>query len=295
MAEQNVDPNAVADKDKGKELPAKIMIKQGEVETSFGAEEVQALLTTTASVTPLIEAAKQFGLTPQALVENAGQAFGLVEKLIADGVLDETGKPIAKKVETEKPSGFEDLFGTPKDDTGKKTDLDPQSVGTRLEALVAEKMKVAVAPVQQELNSVKEDNTRLLRAMISKDLQGKFPTLAQDDISRVLVEARKNPNIPIAEHAKQAVLAQQTGHESTIKDFCKAKGLNYEDLAKRKNVGNELNKLDEPGPGGLAPLFKGKKIRFTSRAKRGAKVDPDIVSPRDAMVAHLDRTYSKEG
>lgn len=260
------------------------IIDQGKVkvgEKEYSAADVQNLLTSAKDATEksqklskILDAAKSYDLEPDEFLEQAIGGFTVIGNLIQEGIIDNQGKVVKK--DTGKP---------PEDDLSKLLNLDvtKSGGGDKTEEVVMR----ALAPIMEKFKSIETSvtglqdiSTSLIRNNYQKDIKTAFPTLDDEDISRVFGVAMKDRKKTLMEHAKDLAEGKNQRNEAVQREFAKAHGLDYDAMTKKKSE-NDLKGL---GPQGPAAFAEGKKFSFTK--KEG------FVTPREATEAYFRETDS---
>lgn len=228
------------------------------------AEDVKNLLAQQASATQkaqqaaaLIDAAKKYSLEPEDYVGHAEGAFAAMTRLMELGLVDDKGNPIERKEEP-KPANSPAL---PSQSVSPK-------VGEDTQRLINE----ALGKLDQRLKGLEEDQTRIMRMNLSKEIRSKHQNLSEDDVSRILGTAMNDPRKSVWQHAEEAALAKVAGENEAEKKFAEKYGINLEEW--------NANKIKEQNSeGGAAAIVGGRKISF----KKGE----GKVTPKQAMAEFL--------
>lgn len=248
--------------------PATIEIElEGGEKKSFNAEDIVNLVKQGASATQktqevkeIVDAAAKYNLNPMEYIQQTEGAFAVISKLVDSKIIDDQGNVIAPKKKDEPPAG--DLLPAK-----------PLVGEERTNAIVADALKSVVDPLKEGMKVLQEDNTKLIRAQLEMQVQGKHPTLSRDDVSDLLVVASQDGKKNLMEHAQEMVEQKKVGKASTRAEYAKEFGVNLEEF--------DANKLREDDPGGgAAALFKGKKFSFDTRGRH--RKDDNVVTPKTA-------------
>ena len=263
MAEEN------GNKGGGGDAPAKIEIEIDGKKQSFDAEAVTNLVAQQAGATQktqevkeIVDAAAKYNLTPVEYIQQTEGAFAVISKLVDSKIIDDQGNVVEKKKEKE-----DELL------PGDKLLVKPLVGEERTNAIVADALKSVVDPLKEGMKILQEDNTKLIRAQLEMQVQGKHPTLSRDDISDLLVVASQDGKKSLMDHAQEMVERKKVGKAESRAEYAKEFSINLEEF--------DANKLREDDPGGgAAALYEGKKFSFDSRGKHSK--DKNVVSPKIA-------------
>jgi len=207
----------------------------------------------TQSVAAINAAAEKFGMSPEDYVAQAEGAFGVMGNLIDAGMIDNTGNVIEKKAPDVKlPDQNLNLQKT-----------EPNVLEQRLE-----KLENILSSIPGEFETLKQDQTYMIRNDLQRQVQGKHPELNDDDVSRIFGTAMNDPKKgSVWQHAEEYVTKKTALRVEDRKNFAEEFGINLEQ--------HDENKLRQASPEGAAAMVvKGKKLSF-----RGGK---DSVSPIQA-------------
>jgi len=244
-----------------------ITVKVGDEEKTFTPEDVTNLLAQQAEatkksqqVTPLLDMAARYGVSVEDLATNAEGTFGLMSKLIDEGIINDKGEIITKTP------------GTPPDPMVPPVVPGTPAPGGTKQLEVA--MKALIDPLATKLESIEEsnirlrsDNANLMRLRISDKLESKFPEFSSSDIATVFSMAEKDPNVSLLDHANKLNEDKKAGIAAQEAEFVKKYGI---DIEKAK----EAHAFEQDPQGAAAAVVSGKKISF----KRG----DDAVTPAQA-------------
>lgn len=255
-------PGWYAEKEPTKDAPTEITIEiDGKPET-LTAEDVvnlkaqQASATQkTQSVAAITQAAEKFGMTPEEYVAQAEGAFGVMGNLIDDGTIDNTGAKIVKTAPI-----------VPADDKSFNLQPAPSKVEERVE-----KLEKLLSSIPGEFESLRQDQTHILRSDLQRQVQSKHPELNDDDVSRIFATAMNDPKKEnVWQHAEKFVVKKTALRADDREKFATEFGIDLKQ--------HDENKLRQASPeGAAAHIVKGKKLSF----KRDSK-DADSVSPMQA-------------
>lgn len=266
------DPNASSGGDKGNkdEGGGKLVVKVGEEEKTFTAEDVTNLLNQQASATQqtqkvaaLIDAAAKYSVDPEQYVQHAEGAFATMSSLVDAGVIDQQGNVIEKKT-------VEPPFG----DAPPKVKVDPAQAAL---ATIQE----TLGTIAKRIERVEEDTNRTTQIELERTIQGKHPELDSGDVSRLLGIAMKAPEKGLWQHAEEMVGRKKEWKENIRKDYAKEFNVNLDEF--------DANKLREQGSdGGAAVVLGGRKLSFNAK-----KSDPNTITPRQAMAEFLEKQRAR--
>lgn len=249
-----------------KDAPAALTIEIDGKQETVTAEDVLNLKAQQAGATQktqmvaaILQASEKFGMTPEEYVEQAEGAFGVMGNLISDGVIDNTGNLVKKTAPDVKPPV-----------------IPPAQAPTGLEQRL-DKLEKVLASIPGEFESLKQDQTYMIRTDLQRQIQGKHPELNEDDVSRVFGIAMNDPKKgSVWQHAEAFVNQKTAMKADDRKKFAEEFGINLEQ--------HDENKLRQASPeGAAAAIIKGKKIKF--RPNKGE----DAVSPMQAAKEFFSR------
>lgn len=273
-------------------------VKVGEKE--YSAEDVQGLLSQMKTATERNQQFKavedfcnKYNLDVEGLLDNAEGAFGVVSKLIDEKVIDEKGNLIEKPSEGnrgEKGSGSKgsegdlDLEAILKGDSGEFKGKD------RVSAIVLKALEPVTKQMQDfssAVGEVKELQMGLLRERMQEKIQGKFPDLDEDDISRVLRLAAEDPRRGVMQVAEGVAKRKSDWLLGLKKKHAEEFGVNWEEFEKKEK---ERNDLGDKGPeGGSIPALEGKKFSF-----HGKRRGENFVTPLEASQEYLKKNLGEK-
>lgn len=260
----------------GNEPTDKIVMDVDGESKEFSAEDITNLLEQQANATQGLQetaavrdAAAKYGVTVENFLERANESFGTVLSLIDKGVINDTGEIVPQK-ELDKPTKL-NLPGAQVLDEKALKNLD----------LVAKGL-TSLETVTKRLDEVQTDNATLMRLRIQDRLQGKFPALSEEDVSKILVQARND-------QGKTNKSLDQFAQEFVDKGLASLGDLEKE-FAKKYDVDIEAfnaNKLNESEPdGGASAMLGERKVSF--------KTGKDTVTPRKATEEFFKRINQGE-
>jgi len=208
---------------------------------------------------PFTTVAERYQVEPEEFVSQAERALQLIPQLIEHGIITENGE-INLKREARRSEEPPVISAKPKDVSN--TELN--------------ELSTKVAEMVETIENLRNDNTKLVRLELRREIQKRYPELSDEDVSKLIVKASTERTKPVFDLAKEAVVEKTRTQEELRARFAKEFGI---DLAKF-----DANKIREPGPeGGLGSKFKGKKIVLTNR-----KIEKGQVSTRDAVREYLN-------
>ena len=251
-----------------------ITVKVGDEEKQFSAEDVSNLLAQQGEATKrsqqvasVLDLAARYGVSVEDLVHNAEGSFGLMAKLVDEGIINDKGEIIKKSSEGRKTEE-ESLFRTG----------DPSPGGDKKFEVAA---KALMEPFEERLKRLEEtnarlrsDNTNLMRLRISDRIETAYPDFTQRDIAAVFSRAEQERDKSILDHAKDVAEEKKAEAAEQEAKFAKKYGI---DIEKAKE-----NQIFEQDPTGAAAGVIGeKKVSF----KRGK----DSVTPAQASKDFLEK------
>lgn len=216
-----------------------------------------------------LTAAQRYNVDVDTYVQNSEASFALMQELISNGIIDETGKILKKEVP--KPAADPIPAGKIAPQIGKADNV-------AAEALTAFHQKFGT--LEKEIERLREDNVGLMRLRLQDKLSEQYPDLDEEDISKVMATAYKSGGKkPVAEVAKELSEAKKAWMAEQEAAWAKKHGLNLDEIKRRKE-------FIEAGPeGGAAALFSGKKFGFQKKGKG----DTSTVTPREAMAEFMSK------
>lgn len=219
------------------------------------AEKIEKILT----------AAQKYDLDPEEYVAQAEGGFGVINKLIEEGIIDEHGDPV---------KGQKTPQGEPPPKGADPNDLKLNNAdGAVLKAI--QSLQGTVEAQNQKLAELERDNLGLMRLRMQDKLQTKYPGLDEEDVSRVLGAAMNDKSMSVDEHAKNFMARKEEANQAAVKAWAKKHNI---DLGAME----ELNKIrEQEAEGGAGALYKEKKFSF-----RGGK---KAVTPKQAAQEYFER------
>jgi hypothetical protein len=216
-----------------------------------------------------LTAASRYNVDVDTYVQNSEASFALMQELISNGIIDETGKILKKEAPKAAPV-IPGAAGAAMSQVGKAD-------GVAMEALTEFHKKFG--SLEKEVERLREDNVGLMRLRLQDKLASQYPDLDEEDISKVMATAyQSGGKKPVGEVAKELSEAKKTWLAEQEVAWAKKHGLNLDEIKRRKE-------FIEAGPeGGAAALFSGKKFGFAHK-----KGDTTTVSPKDAMAEFMSK------
>lgn len=259
------DPNASKSGDKGNEGEGKLVVKVGEEEKTFTAEDVSNLLNQQAGATQqtqkaaaLIAAAAKYSIEPEQYVQHAEGAIATMSNLIDAGVIDQQGNVIDKKVVV---------------DSSKNVSLTKEENNPAQEALT--KIQATLGGIIKRIEQVEEDTNQTTQIELERTVQGKYPDLDKGDVSRLLGIAMKAPEKGLWQHAEEMSERKKDWKVGLRKSYAKEFDVNLDEF--------DANKLKEQdSEGGATVVLGGRKLSFNAK-----KSDPNTITPKQAMTEFL--------
>lgn len=264
-------PGWYAEKEPTKDAPASLTIEVDGKQEVVTADDVLNLRAQQASATQktqtvaaIIQAAEKFGLSPEEYVAQADGAFGVMGNLIDGGVIDNTGNLVKQKALDVK-------------DTDNKFAASAAQPGNKTEERLA-KLETLLQSIPGEIQTLRQDQTYVIRQDLQRQIQGKHPELTDDDVSRVFGTAMNDPKkASVWQHAEDFAKQKTTSVADQRKQFAEEFGINLEQ--------HDENLLRQKSPDGAAAhIVKGKKLSFNVTSK-----DKDAITPLTAMREHLSQ------
>lgn len=279
-------PHVLLEKDDG--TPGggagKVTIKVGDEDRTLTAEEVANLYSQVQSLTSkaqvaerFLKAAERYDVDPETLYSNYEQGIRIAQKLIDEGVINERGEVV--KV-------------GPKGDDPPPPARDAMDLNERrVESIVGKALQSAgLDSLAQAVKDLQDGQSGLFRLQLENQIQGQFPGLSKDDISRAIATASRDRSKDVMTAAKE-IADNKVAQEGELKERYKKEleeqlGVNFKELEEKKQA---RTRTEDGTPITLA----GKKFMFGDRAKR-AKADEDkVVEPREAAVEFLESLEEK--
>lgn len=214
-----------------------------------------------------LTAAERYQVDVDTYVQNAEASFALMNQLIQEGVIDESGKIIKKETQqaAQTPTQRAVIPGLSK------------AENVSVEALTEFHKKFGT--LEEEVNRLREDNVGLMRLRLQDKLADQFPDLDEDDIAKVMATAyRANGKKPVVEIAKEASNAKKEWMLKQEEAFAKKYGLDTAELNRKRQF------IESDPAQGAGLLAQGKKMVF--QPKKG---DTNAVTPKQAMAEFMRR------
>ena len=253
-------------------------IKVGEKE--YSAADVENLVS---QVSGMTEKSQQFAqvkdfcdkynLDTEGLLVNAEGAFGLVNDLMKSGVIDAEGNVLIKKEGELKPD--DPMFQK----GGDKPPLVPGKDAGTVTADALKGISDKIDAQNTRMDDIIEVQTGMIREKFEDKLKAEFPTLDDEDVSRVFSVAMRDKTKTLWQHAETVANTRAGKTAELRKTHAEEFGVNLEEF--------DENKLNEAnGEKGGIPSLKGKKFSFMKKGE-------GIVSPLEATQAYF-RQIDKE-
>ena len=221
-------------------------------EKTYSAEDVKGLLVQAEDVgkkaqelSPLIKLIESQGMTADEFGKSAMTSFTVLGDLIDSGVIDKEGNVVAKVKEREM-SDTQDIFNL------KAKEADPPK-NSQQEGLVAStlaKINQTIEGQAKTLESMQQVQTNLIRTNWSKELKQAYPTLDDEDVSKVfgtaMAQQKEGKTADLLELAKGISETKGSAIASAEKAFAEKHGLDYDKLVKIDKGEFEGPNLKEP-------------------------------------------------
>jgi len=253
-----------------------VIIKTAEGEKTLQADDVQTILDQNAELTKKTEglsgvfkAIERYGTDADTYLSNAEAAFGVMQDLIGQGLIDDKGNVVEKKKE-DGISKIPEFSGDFNQDT--------QFKGDKVTSIVSKVIETKLGGLTKQIEDLTSGQAGLYRAQLKSAIQSKHSSFSDEDVSKLFGVASANPGKDLWAHAEEMAKGKKVGEQNDREKFAKEFGVDLKAF--------DENKLrEQDAGGGSVNVFKGKDMVFSKRAKRlGSK---DSVSPREAMIAHM--------
>lgn len=221
----------------------------------------------TQKVASILKACEQYGVEPDVFLAQAEGSLALVQKLMEEGHLDETGNIVARALP---PQGGNQPYVPP----GQGEPPNPP------EDMLKKALEKALGPLPDRLKKLEDDNRRLIQMRLEDELLKANPELGRTDIKEVFARHRADPERGLFDHAKAIVGEKKETTGKIEQELIKKYGINVEEFNRNKL-------LEQEAEGGAAALFKGKKMSF----KKG----DNMVTPKSAMREFMSRSLHRGG
>lgn len=227
-----------------------------------------AMTQKTQAAAAVLSACEKHGISPEEFAQRSEGAFGVLSRLIDEGVIDNEGNVVAKPADPPKdppPGGG--------DPPGGNDPLPPSKVDEVIAKALAPAIEGALKPMMEEMGKLKETNLKLTQRAVISDLKRDVPGVTDEDIPKILAAAKEDPSKKLTEHAKVQVETRQSERAALKKEILKEHGIDPD---------ADPNRRKEVAEGGAGVLVEGKKISF--------KKDPEgkSITPREATAAFLE-------
>lgn len=264
--------------------PTQIQITVGDETKMLSAEEVALAVSkaseldvTNAQFAGFKKVLTQYGINPEEYLRNSEASFALMNQLIEQGVIDDQGKVIEKKIKDGLP-----VVPPVVPDEGKVT----KSQQVVLDVLTK---------VGDRITKLEDGQSNIHRRNISRDVKAVYSNLTDDDVSKALAKAQGDRSIDFWDHVK-VVSEEKTAKEgqvalahakNTIELLVKVGAL---DKGKVDLEKLDLAALENYKPEDEPPVYEGKKFMFGSRQRKLGKTgDSEYTLPGDGMKEMLDK------
>lgn len=151
-----------------------------------------------------------------------------------------------------------------------------------MEEIVAkalEGLKPQLEGLSGKLNQLSDIQAGMIREDYGKKIKGSFPSLDDDDVSRVFASYQKDRSTSLMEHAKKLSEKKTAYLEGIEKSLAEKWGV---DLTKVKEKdGKNENDVKDAKSGGAGAMFQGKKFSMREKGE-------GFVSPKKAAREYLD-------
>lgn len=271
--------------DPGAGSPTQIQITIGDETKIMSAEEVTLAVSkageleaTNAQFAGFKKVLIQYGINPEEYLRNSEASFALMNQLIEQGVIDEEGKVIEKKIKDALP-------GVPVIPVIPDEEKVAKSTQVVLDALTK---------VGERMTKLEDGQSNIHRRNISRDVKAVYSNLSDDDVSKALAKAQGDRSVDFWDHVK-VVSEEKTAKEGqvalthakdTIKLLVKVGALEEGKVDLEKLDLAALEKFD---PKDTPPVHEGKKFMFGSRQRKlGKTKDGEFTLPGDGMKEMLD-------
>jgi len=219
----------------------------------------------------------QYGINPEEYLQNSEASFALMNQLIEQGVIDDQGRVIEKKIKDVLPV----IPVVPGDD--RKV--------TKSQQIIFD----ALTKVGERMDKLEDGQSNIYRRNISRDVKAVYPNLTDDDISKSLAKAQADRSVDFWDHVK-AVSKEKTAKEGQVAlDHAKNTIALLVKVGALEEGKVDLEKLDlaaleNYNPADEPPVYEGKKFMFASRQRKLGKTgDPEFTLPGDGMKEMLDK------
>jgi len=266
-----------------------ITIKTPEGDKVLKTDEVQNLFNqntdltkNVAGMTNISKAIDRYGTDPDTYLSNAEAAFGVISDLTSRGLIDDQGNVLDKKKEgdgsggiTPKPNvDLSSVFG--EGDGGDKNDRTLQ--------IVSKVVETHLGGLKKQIDELTSGQAGLYRSQLQTKVQSKYPSFSNEDVSKLFGTASVNPGKDLWAHAEEMAKGKKATESTERERFAKEFGVDLKTF-------DENKVREQNADGGSVTVFPEKKFVFNKRAKR--LNSKDSVSPRDAMIAHLNANFKR--
>ena len=256
----------------------------------FSVEDVQNLVKQGASATQTMQevagikaAAEKYGVDVETYLGQAEGAFGVMNQLITDKVIDEKGDRITKEPVKKPAEG--DLKGdTDLEKLFNLSGVDSKGLqgADKVAAIVAKVLEPSMEGIKklgERVAAVDKTQGDMIRLNLEEKVTSKFPNLKPEDVSLVFGSAMQDRSKSLWEHAETASKAKASSVSTLRGEHAKEFGIDLEKF--------DENKLrEQEAGGGAGVLFKGKKFSFDKKGD-------DVVNPAKAANEYIEKTVSQ--
>lgn len=264
--------------------PTQIQITVGDETKVLSAEEVALAVSkageldvTNEQFAGFKKVLTQYGINPEEYLRNSEASFALMNQLIEQGVIDEQGNVVEKKIGDRKP-----VVPPIVPDEGKVTKSQQVVLDT-------------LTKIGERMVKLEDGQSNIHRRNINQDAKAVYPNLTDDDISKSLAKAQADRSVNFWDHVK-VVSEEKTTKEGqvalthakdTIKLLIKVGALEEGKVDLEKL---DLAALESYDPKTEPPVYEGKKFMFASRQRKLGKTDDsEYTLPGDSMKEMLDK------
>jgi len=220
----------------------------------------------------------QYGINPEEYLRNSEASFALMNQLISQGVIDEEGNVIEKKIVDPKLKPTIPV---------KPADGEPGKA--------SQVVLDALTKIGDRMTTLEDGQSSIYRRNIERDVKALHSNLDSDDVSKLLAKAQADRSKGFWDHAEDAAkekstktaATELTHAKNTIQILVKA-GVIEEGKVDLEKL--DLTALKEQDPSKDPPVHEGKKFMFGSRMRKLGKTgDAEFTLPADSMKEMLDK------
>ena len=270
----------------GDGTPTQIQITIGDETKMLSAEEVVLAVSkageldvTNEQFAGFKKVLTQYGINPEEYLRNSEASFALMNQLISQGVIDEEGNIVEKKIS----------------DGESKKFIIPAKAAEGEPTKAAQVVHDTLAKIGDRMTALEDGQSNIYRRNIERDVKALHSNLDSDDVSKLLAKAQSDKSKNFWDHAEEASKektasdgkAALTHAKSTIELLVKA-GIVPEGKIDLEKL--DLVALEKQDPSKDPPVHEGKKFMFGSRQRKLGKTgDAEFTLPADAMKEMLDK------